>query len=140
MADFDLERFVAAQGDGGTYERALAELRAGRKTSHWMWFVLPQIDGLGRSPTARAYAIFSLEEARAYLGHPLLGPRLRECADALLGLAGADAVAVMGPIDAVKLRSSMTLFARADPQDDRFPGVLRKFYGGDEDEATLALL
>lgn len=138
MAGFDLERFVVAQDDGGTYLRALGELRAGRKTSHWMWFVFPQIEGLGRSPTARAYAISSLDEARAYLEHPALGPRLRECADALLDLASDDPVAVMGPIDAVKLRSSMTLFARADPSEDRFAGVLRKFYGGEEDEATLA--
>jgi uncharacterized protein (DUF1810 family) len=139
MADFDLKRSVVAQGDG-TYGRALAELRAGRKASHWMWFVFPQVDGLGRSQTARAYAIFSLAEARAYLEHELLGPRLRECADALLGLEGDDPVAVMGPIDAVKLRSSMTLFARADPGEDRFPRVLRKYYGGAEDEATLSLL
>jgi uncharacterized protein (DUF1810 family) len=139
-AGFDLERFVAAQDGGGTYERALAELRAGRKTSHWMWFVFPQIEGLGRSPTAQAYAISSLAEARAYLEHPLLGPRLRECAAALLGLDGEDPVAVMGPIDALKLRSSMTLFARADPEDDRFPGLLRKYYGGAQDEATLARL
>jgi uncharacterized protein (DUF1810 family) len=115
-------------------------VRAGRKASHWMWFVFPQIDGLGRSPTARAYAIFSLAEARAYLEHELLGPRLRECASALLGLDGEDAVAVMGSIDAIKLRSSMTLFARADPEDDRFPSVLRKYYGGEEDEATVARL
>ena len=139
-ADFDLERFVAAQDGGGTHDRALAELRAGRKQSHWIWFVFPQIEGLGRSPTARAYAISSLAEARAYLDHPLLGPRLRESADALLGLDSGDAEAVMGTVDAVKLRSSMTLFARADPDDDRFPAVLRKFYGGEEDEATLAQL
>lgn len=139
-ADFDLERFVEAQGSGGTYDRALAELRAGRKRSHWMWFVFPQIEGLGRSPTARAYAISSLAEARAYLDHPVLGPRLRESADALLGLDTDDAEAVMGPIDAVKLRSSMTLFARADPAEDRFPGVLKKYYGGEEDEATDRLL
>jgi uncharacterized protein (DUF1810 family) len=140
MAEFDLDRFVEAQDRGGTYERALAELRAGRKRSHWMWFVFPQIEGLGRSPTARAYAISSLAEARAYLEHPLLGPRLRECADALLGLDGGDPEAVMGGIDALKLRSSMTLFARADPAEERFPAVLRKFYGGQEDEATLARL
>jgi uncharacterized protein (DUF1810 family) len=140
MADFDLERFVEAQGSGGTYDRALAELRAGRKRSHWMWFVFPQIEGLGRSPTARAYAISSLPEARAYLDHPVLGPRLRESADALLGLDTDDAEAVMGPIDAVKLRSSMTLFARADPAEDRFPSVLEKYYGGEEDEATDRLL
>jgi uncharacterized protein (DUF1810 family) len=140
MTDFDLERFVEAQDGGGTYERALAELRAGRKQSHWIWFVFPQIEGLGRSPTARAYAIASLPEARAYLDHPVLGPRLRESAEALLGLDTDDAEAVMGPIDAVKLRSSMTLFARADPTDDRFTSMLRKFYGGQEDEATLARL
>lgn len=105
-----------------------------------MWFVFPQIEGLGRSPTARAYAIASLAEARAYLQHPVLGGRLRECADALLGLETDDAVAVMGGIDAMKLRSSMTLFSRADPDEDRFPAVLRKFYGGEEDEATLARL
>ena len=140
MTDFDLDRFVSAQDDGGTYGQALAELRAGRKASHWMWFVFPQIEGLGRSPTARAYAIFSLAEARAYLTHPVLGARLRECTDALLGLASDDPVAVMGAIDAVKLRSSMTLFTCADPAEDRFPGVLRRFYGGEEDEATLARL
>ena len=140
MVDFDLKRFVAAQDRGGTYERALAELRAGRKASHWIWFVFPQIEGLGRSPTARAYALSSLAEARAYLEHPMLGPRLRECTDALLGLDGNDPAAVMGPIDAIKLRSSMTLFARADPADDRFPSVLRKFYGGAEDEATVERL
>jgi uncharacterized protein (DUF1810 family) len=140
MTDFDLARFVSAQDEGGTYERALAELRAGRKTSHWMWFVFPQIEGLGRSATAQAYAISSLAEARAYLGHPVLGPRLRECADALLSLDGSDPVAVMGPIDALKLRSSITLFSRADPDEERFPRVLRKFYDGAEDEATLARL
>ena len=140
MTDFDLDRFLAAQDGGGTYAQALAELRAGRKRSHWMWFVFPQIEGLGRSPTARAYAIFSLAEARAYLAHPVLGVRLRECADALLGLGGGDPVAVMGPIDALKLRSSMTLFARADPAEERFPSVLRKFYAGEEDEATLSRL
>jgi uncharacterized protein (DUF1810 family) len=137
MTDFDLDRFVSAQDGGGTYERVLAELRAGLKRSHWIWFVFPQIDGLGRSPTARAYAIFSLAEARAYLEHPLLGPRLRECADALLGLESDDPVGVMGGIDAVKLRSSMTLFTRADPEEDRFRAVLRKFFAGEEDEATL---
>ncbi len=140
LTDFDLDRFPPAQDAGGTYGRALAELRAGRKTSHWMWFVFPQIEGLGRSPTAQAYAIASLAEARAYLEHPVLGPRLRECADALLALAGDDPVAVMGGIDALKLRSSMTLFARADPDEQRFPEVLRKFYAGEEDEATLARL
>jgi uncharacterized protein (DUF1810 family) len=140
VADFDLERFVRAQDAGGTYSRALGELRAGRKRSHWMWFVFPQIEGLGHSATAQAYAIASLEEARAYLEHPVLGPRLRECAEALLGLETDDAAAAMGGVDAVKLRSSITLFGRADPADDRFPRLLGKFYGGEEDEATLARL
>src|SRR4051794_41942169 len=101
---YRLRRFEDAQA--GTYDAAIAELRAGRKASHWMWFVFPQIEGLGRSPTARAYAIFSLAEARAYLEHPLLGPRLRDCADALLGLEADDPVAALGPIAARKLRSS----------------------------------
>jgi uncharacterized protein (DUF1810 family) len=140
LTDFDLERFVQAQDAGGTYSRALSELRSGRKVSHWIWFVFPQIEGLGRSATARAYAIASLEEARAYLEHPVLGRRLRKCADALLALETDDPEAVMGGIDAVKLRSSMTLFARANPGEDRFPAVLRKLYGGEEDEATLARL
>jgi uncharacterized protein (DUF1810 family) len=139
MSGFDLERFVAAQ-DGGVHERALAELRAGRKTSHWMWFVFPQLDGLGRSPTAQAYAIRSLAEARAYLEHPVLGPRLRECCEALLGVESDDPSAVMGGIDALKLRSSITLFARAAPEDELFPRVLAKFYSGEPDDATDRLL
>jgi uncharacterized protein (DUF1810 family) len=137
---FDLERFVRAQDEGGTYEGALAELRAGRKTSHWMWFVFPQLDGLGRSPTARAYAIRSLAEALAYLEHPLLGPRLRESAAALLALDTGSAAAVLGGVDALKLRSSATLFARADPAEPAFPALLEKFYGGEPDAATDDLL
>jgi uncharacterized protein (DUF1810 family) len=135
---FKLKRFVDAQAQ--IYPQVVAELRAGRKQSHWMWFVFPQIEGLGRSPTARAYAIASLPEARAYLDHPVLGPRLRESAEALLGLDSDDAEAVMGPIDAVKLRSSMTLFARADPDQPLFARVLDKYYGGEADEATDRLL
>jgi uncharacterized protein (DUF1810 family) len=130
------QRFVDAQERGGTYERALAELRAGRKTSHWMWFVFPQLAGLGRSEMARAYAIGSLEEAHAYLDHPVLGPRLRECARALLGLEGRSAAEVMGEIDAVKLRSSMTLFARTAPDEPLFGQVLEKYFDGERDEAT----
>src|SRR5579859_4200300 len=110
---YDLGRFVAAQDDGGTYQRAAAELRAGRKTGHWMWFVFPQIAGLGYSPAARTYAIRSLAEARAYLRHPVLGPRLAECARLLTeqaGQAGRTAEQIFGDIDAIKLRSSMTLF------------------------------
>jgi uncharacterized protein (DUF1810 family) len=137
---FDLERFVRAQDEGGTYDGALAELRAGRKTSHWMWFVFPQLDGLGRSPTARAYAIRSLAEARAYLEHPVLGPRLRESAAALLDLETDSAAAVLGDVDTLKLRSSATLFARADPAEPAFPALLEKFYGDEPDAATDDLL
>lgn len=131
-----LQRFVDAQA-GGTYEQALAELRAGRKSSHWMWFVLPQVVGLGRSSTAQHYALAGLDEAREYLAHPVLGPRLRTCAEALAGLATTDPVAVMGPVDAVKLRSSMTLFARAAPDEPVFGRVLDRFFGGEEDPATV---
>ncbi|MBM6405202.1 DUF1810 domain-containing protein [Phycicoccus sp. CSK15P-2] len=136
----DVSRFVAAQDAGGTYDGALAELRAGRKRGHWIWFVLPQVAGLGQSPTSRYYGILGLEEARAYLAHPVLGPRLRECADALLALDGDDPVAVLGGIDAVKLRSSMTLFAHAAEDADAalFPAVLDRYFGGEEDPATLA--
>ena len=141
MSDpFDLQRFVAAQDDGRTYDRALAELRAGAKRSHWMWFVFPQVGGLGASPMARRYAVSGLDEARAYLAHPVLGPRLLECARALTALGTADAVAVLGPVDAVKLRSSMTLFARAAPEEPAFAEVLDRFFGGSRDDATLARL
>lgn len=137
---FGLERFVAAQEAGGTYARALAELRAGRKRSHWMWFVFPQLEGLGGSATAREFALSSAAEARAYLGHPLLGARLLECSRALLGLAEDAPEDVLGPIDAVKLRSCMTLFAVAAPQEPVFAAVLGRWYGGLSDPATLALL
>jgi uncharacterized protein (DUF1810 family) len=131
-----LQRFVDAQDETGTYERALAELRAGRKTSHWMWFVFPQIAGLGRSPTAQTYAIDSLAEARAYLGHPVLGPRLLECSRALAELDAGSADDILGEVDAVKLRSSMTLFGRAAPEEPIFRRVLEKYFGGRPDEAT----
>jgi uncharacterized protein (DUF1810 family) len=130
----DLQRFVGAQA--GTYETALAELRAGGKRSHWMWFVFPQIAGLGRSPMAQRFAIASLEEARAYAAHPVLGPRLRECAAALTALPGGDPVAVMGGIDAIKLRSSMTLFLRAAPDEPLFRDVLDQYFGGEPDPET----
>jgi uncharacterized protein (DUF1810 family) len=136
----DLERFVRAQDASGTYEAALAELRAGRKTSHWMWFVFPQLAGLGLSETSRRYAISSLEEARAYLAHPVLGPRLHECARALTGLEGGTAAEILGSVDALKLRSSMTLFARAAPDDPVFGEVLARYFDGRPDEATDALL
>ena len=131
-----LQRFVAAQDDAGTYDAALGELRAGRKTSHWMWFVFPQIAGLGRSEMARRYAIGSIEEARAYADHPVLGPRLRECAAILTGLSGVSAEDVLGGIDAIKLRSSMTLFARAVPNEPLFAHVLDQWFGGVPDPAT----
>jgi len=137
----DLVRFVEAQDSGGTYATALAELRRGRKTSHWMWFVLPQVAGLGQSPTAVHYGVRGLDEARAYLAHPVLGPRLVACADVLAGLEATDPVAVLGGIDAVKLRSSMTLFAHAaDDEETRrhFSSVLDHYFGGEEDPATLA--
>lgn len=137
---FNVQRFVDAQDRGGAYERALAELRAGRKRGHWIWFVFPQLDGLGSSELARFYAIASLEEADAYLAHPLLGPRLVRCAEALLALPERDPVAVLGEIDALKLRSSMTLFARAGGAPPVFRRVLDRFYGGVADAATERLL
>jgi uncharacterized protein (DUF1810 family) len=138
---FDLDRFVRAQDDGGAYESALGELRRARKTGHWMWFVFPQLAGLGRSPTAQRYAVHSLDEARAYLAHPVLGPRLRECAEAVLGAPDdRTAESVLGGIDAVKLRSSVTLFLRADPGERAFERVLERFYGGVPDPATDRLL
>lgn len=135
-----LARFVSAQDDGGTYARALAELRHGRKTSHWMWFMFPQIAGLGRSAMAQRYAIASLDEARAYLAHPVLGPRLLECARVVAGTAAPSAEAIFGGIDAQKLRSSMTLFLRADPSQPVFQQVLDTFFGGKPDDATDRLL
>ena len=137
----DLQRFVDAQDDHGTYDRALSELRAGRKTSHWMWFVLPQVSGLGQSPTAKHFELAGLDEARAYLDHEVLGPRLLECCRVLLALdGGTTAEEVLGSVDAMKLRSSMTLFARADPDERLFPDVLDRFFDGTADERTLALL
>lgn len=133
---YDLQRFVAAQDGGGTYQRAVAELRRGRKDSHWMWFVFPQIAGLGRSPAAQRYAISSLDEARAYLAHPVLGPRLIECAGLLTGLRDRSAEQVFGGIDALKLRSSMTLFGHAAPGEHVFRQVLEQYFGGQADPAT----
>lgn len=137
---FDLERFVDAQDSGGTYARALSELRKGRKQSHWMWFVFPQVAGLGSSPMAQHYAIPSLTGAKAYVDHPVLGLRLRECCTALLELPTSDPVRVLGHIDALKLRSSMTLFDRAAPEEPVFGQVLEKYYAGEPDEATLSRL
>ena len=141
MSDpFDLTRFVQAQDRGGSYEQALDELRHGRKHSHWMWFVFPQVAGLGRSPTAQHFAVSGVPEARAYLAHPVLGPRLLDCARALCRLPTTDPVAVLGAIDAIKLRSCMTLFAHADPMEELFPQVLAQYFGGVEDDATVRLL
>jgi uncharacterized protein (DUF1810 family) len=137
---FDLDRFVAAQDQGGTYEAAVAELRSGRKRSHWMWFVFPQISGLGQSPISRKYAISSLAEARAYLADEVLGPRLVECARIVAALSAPSAEDVFGGIDAMKLRSSMTLFARADPTNPVFGEVLEAYFGGEPDAATERLL
>ncbi|MFT4252315.1 MAG: DUF1810 domain-containing protein [Caulobacter sp.] len=138
MSAYDLQRFVDAQATA--YAAALAELRAGRKRSHWMWFVFPQVAGLGASPTARLYAIADLGEARAYLAHPLLGARLRECVDAVLALPGNDAHAVFGSPDDLKLRSSLTLFAAAAPEDVRFRAALGKYFAGRDDPLTLERL
>jgi uncharacterized protein (DUF1810 family) len=132
----ELQRFIDAQDGGGTYAQALSELRAGRKRGHWIWFVFPQIAGLGSSDTSRRYAISSRAEAGAYLMHPVLGTRLVECAQALLMLPGTDPVAVMGELDAVKLRSSMTLFAQADGAGPVFAQVLERYFGGVTDKAT----
>jgi uncharacterized protein (DUF1810 family) len=137
---YRLDRFLEAQDADDTYDRALAELWTGRKRTHWMWFVFPQVTGLGRSPTAQHYAVSGLAEARAYLAHPVLGPRLVAAARALTELPGDDPVAVFGPIDAVKLRSSMTLFALADPAEPVFPAVLDQYFAGVPDPATERLV
>ena len=137
---YDLQRFVDAQDGGGAYDEALAELRLGRKTSHWMWFVFPQIDGLGRSSHARHFAISGLEEAQAYARHRVLGPRLVQAARTLTELATTDAEEVLGAVDALKLRSSMTLFARAVPAEPVFRAVLEQYYDREEDDRTTGLL
>jgi len=135
---YNLQRFIDAQQ--GVFETAIAELRAGSKRSHWMWFIFPQLAGLGQSPTAKYYGIASIDEARAYLQHPILAPRLREAIDAILPWAGRRTPEqVLGPIDALKLRSSLTLFAEIE-RDSLFVQALTGFYGGKRDERTLALL
>ena len=131
---FDLQRFADAQG-GGVYHQALTELRAGRKRSHWMWFVFPQLRGLGRSETSHYFGLDGPDEARAYLEHPVLGPRLSECFEAVLAAPGS-AEAILGSIDALKLRSSATLFARVAPEDRLFERVLDRFFDGQADPAT----
>jgi uncharacterized protein (DUF1810 family) len=135
---FGLERFVEAQT--GAYDRALAEVRAGRKESHWMWYVFPQFAGLGLSETSRFYAIRSLAEARAYLAHPVLGPRLVECAEAALAVRGKSAREVFGPPDDLKLKSCATLFAAASGKGSVFERLLDHYFGGARDARTLQLL
>jgi len=137
---YDLERFVIAQDSGGTYGHALAELRSGMKRSHWMWFVFPQLAGLGHSETARRYAISSLDEARAYYRHNVLGPRLCEVAAAVASLEGRSAVQIFDGIDARKLHSSMTLFRLAAPGEAVFGDVLDRCFEGRPDPATEQLL
>jgi uncharacterized protein (DUF1810 family) len=135
---FDLDRFVQAQAR--TYDQALAEIRGGRKRSHWMWFIFPQYDGLGSSPTSRHYAIKSLAEAEAYLAHPVLGPRLLESARAALAIDGHSARDVFGSPDDMKLRSCATLFASVSPAGSVFKQVLDKYFGGQADDQTLRLV
>lgn len=134
----DLHRFVQAQA--GVYEQALAEIRRGRKQSHWIWFVFPQYAGLGFSSTSQFYAIKTLAEAAAYLSHPLLGPRLRDCAAVALGVQGRSAHEVFGSPDDMKLRSSATLFAHVSPAGSVFHQLLDKYFQGEPDGATLRLL
>jgi uncharacterized protein (DUF1810 family) len=138
LESYGLERFVLAQR--GVYDGVLDELRRGHKVGHWIWFVFPQIAGLGYSAISQQYAISSLDEARAYLAHPVLGARLRECAAILLATRGRTVLEIFGSIDAVKLRSSMTLFNRAAPDEPLFAQMLERYYGGKADEATDARL
>jgi uncharacterized protein (DUF1810 family) len=135
---YDLQRFVEAQR--AVYAQVLGELGAGRKRSHWMWFVFPQIAGLGSSPMARRYAIASRDEAAAYLDHPLLGPRLRECTRLVSAIDGSGIREIFGEPDDMKFRSSMTLFAEATPDNADFLAALDKYFAGARDPATLALL
>jgi uncharacterized protein (DUF1810 family) len=136
---FDLRRFVDAQDAGGTYDRALEELRRGRKRTHWMWFVFPQIAGLAPSAMSRRYAISSVLEAVAYVEHPVLGPRLKTCADAVAAADGRSAEQIFGAVDAMKLHSSMTLFRLAAPNEAAFTAVLDRCFGGRLDDATVGL-
>ena len=138
MTDYDLHRFVDAQAP--VYETVLAELRAGAKRSHWIWFVFPQLRGLGRSPTAQRFGMSSLAEAQAYLRHDVLGPRLRECTRLVNAIAGSSVDEIFGWPDSLKVRSSMTLFTRATDDHAEFVELLEKFYGGEEDPATVELL
>ncbi|UVW30416.1 DUF1810 domain-containing protein [Massilia sp. H6] len=138
QTDFDLERFVHAQAP--VYATAIAELRAGHKRTHWMWFIFPQIAGLGHSDMAQRYALASGDEAAAYLAHPVLGARLRECASIVASLDGRTAEDIFGHPDDLKFRSSMTLFADVAPDEEVFQACIDKYYDGEPDDATLARL
>jgi uncharacterized protein (DUF1810 family) len=135
---YDLDRFVQAQEH--CYRQALAEIRKGEKVSHWMWYIFPQLEGLGSSPTARRYSIKSLDEAKSYLDHPVLGTRLKECAEAALAVQGRSVWAIFGSPDDLKLRSSATLFALVSPPDSVFHRLLDKYFAGEPDRQTLRLL
>ena len=135
---YDLSRFVRAQQDD--FAQALAEIIAGKKRTHWMWYIFPQIDGLAISSTAKHYAIKSLDEAKAYLDHPVLGPRLLECAEAAVRVEGRSATAIFGSPDDLKLRSCATLFACVSPPGSVFDRLLAKYYGGERDRKTLQLI
>jgi uncharacterized protein (DUF1810 family) len=138
MDPFDLIRFVRAQE--GTYDQALSELKLGRKRSHWIWWIFPQFDGLGFSPITKRFSIKSEDEARAYLAHPILGPRLIECAEAIVSVQGKSARDILGSPDDLKLKSCATLFAQVSPLGSVFEQILEKFYSGEGDAATLRLL
>ncbi|WP_398467869.1 DUF1810 domain-containing protein [Tardiphaga sp.] len=135
---FDLQRFVIAQQP--VYATALAELKAGDKRSHWMWFIFPQADGLGHSATAQRYAIGSMDEARAYLAHPLLGTRLRECTEAVLSVTGKSAHDIFGSPDDLNFRSAMTLFGEVDRGGAPYKEALKRYYGGEQDKASLKIM
>ncbi len=137
---YDLQRFVDAQNADGTYDRAVLELRGGHKRTHWMWFVFPQFAGLGHSSMSRRFAIASLDEASSFCQHPVLGPRLVQAARCLLGIDIRSAEEILGAVDALKLRSSMTLFQAAAPELDEFDQVLERFFDGQPDQATLERL
>ena len=135
---FGLSRFLEAQKED--YESALSEIKSGQKRTHWMWYIFPQLDGLGSSTTAKHYSIKSIEEARAYLGHPVLGPRLLECAEAVLDVKGRSVAQIFGSPDDLKLKSCATLFAILSPSGSAFERILEKYYRGTRDDKTLQLL
>jgi uncharacterized protein (DUF1810 family) len=137
---YRLQRFVDAQNLTSTYETAVSELRTGQKVGHWMWFIFPQVTGLGRSPMSREFGISSIAEAQAYLRHPVLGPRLLQCARILMGIEGRTGTDILGTIDAKKLRSSMTLFMTAEPEEPVFREVLAKYFHGSADQETIVRL